>query len=127
MSMKTKNVWLGTSGKGLTRYNPKTKTWKTFIHDPKRLEKLGKQPRDESLRDKNGKLWVGYQDEGLSIFNLDTEQFQHFNTESTVKQPGATVWKIFQDSKKKVLAIVPEMMVLIWFDPEKGALKQFVP
>lgn len=119
------NVWLGTSGKGLTRYNPKTKTWKTFIHDPNDSKSLGSNRVMSLLGDKNGKLWVGYQDEGLSIFNLDSEQFQHFNTESTVKQPGATVWKIFQDSKKRFW-LCTRNDGLIWFDPEKGALKQFV-
>jgi signal transduction histidine kinase/DNA-binding response OmpR family regulator/streptogramin lyase len=77
------------------------------------------------MGDKNGKLWVGYQDEGLSILDLDSEQFRHFNTNSNVKQPGATVWKIFQDSKARFW-LCTRNNGLIWFDPDKGALKQFV-
>ena len=119
------NIWLGTSGKGLTRYNPKTKIWKTFIYDFKNSNSL-RSNRVMSLQgDKKGKLWIGYQDEGLSILDLDSEQFHHFNTESRVKQPGATVWKIFQDSNKRFW-LCTRNDGLIWFDPEKGALKQFV-
>jgi ligand-binding sensor domain-containing protein/DNA-binding response OmpR family regulator/signal transduction histidine kinase len=122
---ENENVWLGTSGKGLTRYNPKTKTWKTFIHEPKNIQSLRSNRVMSLLGDKNGKLWIGYQDEGLSIFDLDTERFKHFNSESGVKQPGSTVWKIFQDSEKRFW-LCTRNDGLIWFDPAKGALKQFV-
>lgn len=122
---ENENVWLGTSGKGLTRYNPKTKTWKTFNHDPNNSQSLSSNRVMSLTGDKNGKLWIGYQDEGLSILDIDSEQFLHFNTNSNVKQPGATVWKIFQDSKARFW-LCTRNNGLIWFDPVKGALKQFV-
>lgn len=119
------NVWLGTSGKGLTRFNPRTKTWKTFVHDPNNRNSLESNRVMSLLGDDNGKLWIGYQDEGLGIFDLKTEQFQHFNLESRIPQPGSTVWKIFRDSKKRYW-LCTRNDGLIWFDPEKGTLKQFV-
>ncbi|MFN3999038.1 two-component regulator propeller domain-containing protein [Algoriphagus sp.] len=119
------NIWLGTSGKGLTRFNPRTKTWKTFVHDPKNPNSLESNRVMSLLGDDNGKLWIGYQDEGLGIFDLKTEQFQHFNLESRVSQPGSTVWKIFRDSKERYW-LCTRNDGLIWFDSEKGTLKQFV-
>lgn len=119
------NVWLGTSGKGLTRYNPKTKTWKTFIHNPSDPRSLGSNRVMSLMGDEKGNLWVGYQDEGLSIFDLSTEQFRHFNSESRLSQPGSTVWKIFRDSQKRFW-LCTRNDGLIWFDPEKGLIKQFV-
>ncbi len=119
------NVWLGTSGKGLTRFNPRTKNWKTFVHDPKNPNSLESNRVMSLLGDSNGKLWIGYQDEGLGIFDLKTEQFQHFNLDSRVSQPGSTVWKIFRDSKKRYW-LCTRNDGLIWFDPDKGTLKQFV-
>ncbi|MDG1277368.1 MAG: two-component regulator propeller domain-containing protein [Algoriphagus sp.] len=122
---ENQNVWLGTSGKGLTRFNPKTKTWKTFTHDPKNSNTLASNRVMSLTGDKNGKLWVGYQDEGLSVFDLKSENFQHFNPKSPISQPGSTVWKIFLDSQKRFW-LCTRNNGLIWFDPEKGALKQFV-
>ena len=122
---ENENVWLGTSGKGLTRFNPKTKTWKTFIHDPRDPNSLGNNRVMRIMGDKKGKLWIGYQDEGLSIMDLKSEQFQHFNTESNVNQPAATIWQIFQDSKNRFW-LCTRNDGLLWFDPQKGVLKQFV-
>lgn len=122
---ENENVWLGTSGKGLTRYNPKSKTWKTFVHDQRNSKSLASNRVMSIIGDNNGKLWIGYQDEGLSILDLQTEDFKHFNSESKVRQPGTTVWKIFQDSQKRFW-LCTRNDGLIWFDPEKGALKQFV-
>lgn len=119
------NVWLGTSGKGLTRYNPKTKTWKTFTHNDGNSNSLASNRVMSLLGDRNGKLWIGYQDEGLSIFDLKTEQFQHFNTETRVVQPGTTVWKIFKDSNQRFW-LCTRNDGLIWFDPSKGAIEQFI-
>lgn len=119
------NVWLGTSGKGLTRYNPKTKNWKTFVHDPNDSKSLGSNRVMSIMGDENGKLWIGYQDEGMSIFDIESEQFQHFNLESKVLQPGSTVWKIFKDRGNRFW-LCTRNDGLIWFDPAKGALKQFV-
>ncbi len=119
------NVWLGTSGKGLTRYNPKNQSWKTFIHNPSNSKSLGSNRVMSLLGDKNGKLWIGYQDEGLSIFDLKTEQFRHFNSDSEIVQPGSTVWKIYRDSQNRFW-LCTRNDGLIWFDPEKGTIKQFV-
>lgn len=119
------NVWLGTSGKGLTRYNPKTKAWKTFTHDPNDSKSLGSNRVMSLTGDKSGKLWIGYQDEGLSILTLKSEQFQHFNPESQIQQPGGTVWKILKDSQNRFW-LCTRNDGLIWFDPARGALKQFV-
>ncbi|MDP3470653.1 MAG: two-component regulator propeller domain-containing protein [Algoriphagus sp.] len=119
------NVWLGTSGKGLTRYNPKSKTWKTFVQNTGNPNSLASNRVMSLLGDHNGKLWIGYQDEGLSIFDLKTERFQHFNSESSIVQPGSTVWKIFQDSQGKFW-LCTRNDGLILFDPKKGAMRQFI-
>ncbi|TDQ19240.1 ligand-binding sensor domain-containing protein [Algoriphagus boseongensis] len=119
------NVWLGTSGKGLTRYNPKTNTWKTFVHDPENEQSLSSNRVMSLLGDGKGKLWIGYQDEGLSLFDLSSERFQHFHTESTIPQPGSTIWKIYRDSKNRFW-LCSRNDGLIWFDPVKGVQKQFV-
>jgi len=127
MSMKTKIVWLEPSMAKdwlVTILKQNLETFIPMIQN--RSSKTWKQPRDESLRDKNGKAsGLATKMKALSIFNLDTEQFQHFNTESTVNSLGLLFGKSFQDSKKRFWLCTRNEWFLIWFVLKRSS-KQFV-
>jgi len=57
MRWKTESLVWEPSGKDLTRYNLKTKTWKNLIHASKSTQKAEATAWWSLLGDKNGKLW----------------------------------------------------------------------
>jgi ligand-binding sensor domain-containing protein/signal transduction histidine kinase/AraC-like DNA-binding protein len=118
------HIWIGTSGKGLTEYNPFQNTWKTYSYFENDLQSIASNRVMSLLGDGNGKLWIGYQEGGLSILDLNTRIFTHYDTQSKISLPDNTVWKILQDSKERFW-LATRNGGLIHFDPQKGVIKQF--
>jgi signal transduction histidine kinase/DNA-binding response OmpR family regulator/ligand-binding sensor domain-containing protein len=117
-------VWIGTSGKGLTKYDPKNNSWKTYTHNLNDANSISSNRVMSLEGDGQGKLWVGYQDEGLSIFDIETEKFRHFDRDTEVPLPGTTIWEIFMDSQNRFW-LGTRNDGLILFDPNLGVVKQF--
>ncbi|MDF2157817.1 two-component regulator propeller domain-containing protein [Algoriphagus sp. CAU 1675] len=117
-------IWLGTSGKGLTVFDRSSETWKTLKSEAGVNSGI-QSDRVMSLLGNENELWIGYQDEGLSILNTESGRFEHFNSNSTPQLPINTVWKIFKDSQSRFW-LCTRNEGLIWFDPEKGIIKQFI-
>ena len=71
------NIWIGTSGYGLYRYDKQNKTYGHFTHDPDDPFSL----RDDYViciyEDSKGFLWIGTA-QGLSQFDKRNGQFTHF-------------------------------------------------
>jgi ligand-binding sensor domain-containing protein/signal transduction histidine kinase/AraC-like DNA-binding protein len=121
---ENEHVWVGTSGKGLTEYNPVQKEWETHKAETNHSLAPASNRIMSLWGDGKGKLWVGYQGEGLSILDLNTRTSQHFTTESEIPLPASTVWKIFEDSQNRVW-LATRSSGLIWFDPGKGVVEQY--
>lgn len=117
-------IWIGTSGKGLTSYDPKLHSWKTYNHSEGISDGISSNRVMSLLGDGKGRLWIGYQEEGISILDLSSEKFQHFNENSNIKLPANTIWKIYKDSLERFW-LGTRNDGLIQFDPEQGVLKQF--
>lgn len=117
-------VWLGTSGKGLTKYDPRTNSWKTYIHNPNEPNSIASNRVMSLEGDGKGNLWIGYQDEGLSLFNIQSGKIRHFNEETSTKLPAATIWKILKDSQNRFW-LGTRNSGLIQFDPDQGVLAHF--
>nr|MBI1232104.1 response regulator [Cytophagales bacterium] len=118
-------IWIGTSGKGLTSYSPHTGVWKTYTHEDRNPNGIKSNRVMSLLGDGKGKLWIGYQEEGLSILDLKTLEFEHFNFQSGVQLPANTIWKIHKD-KGENFWLGTRNNGLIQFDPQKGVLRQFL-
>ena len=119
------HIWIGTSGKGLTEFNPSTKAWKTYTFNGSLHKKFIAGNRILSIMgDGNGKLWVGYQDEGLSILDLRSRTFTHFNVNSNISPPAKTIQKIFKDVEGRFW-LATRNSGLIQFSPQKGILRQY--
>ncbi|WP_373522823.1 two-component regulator propeller domain-containing protein [Aquiflexum sp.] len=117
-------IWIGTSGKGLTSFDPKTKTWKTLSSEGKSTNSILSDRVMSLMGDGAGKLWIGYQEEGLSIMDLEKGHFTHYNAESRVPLPSNTIWKIFKDSEERFW-LATRNDGLIQFDPQKGVVRKF--
>ncbi|WP_209329943.1 hybrid sensor histidine kinase/response regulator transcription factor [Lunatimonas salinarum] len=122
---ENESLWIGTSGKGLTSYHPKNNTWKTRTASDITQNSIASNRVMSLLGDGKGKLWIGYQDEGLSIMDLKTEKFQHYHPNSEIPLPANTVWKIIRDSTGRCW-LATRNEGLIQFDPQKGVIQQYV-
>jgi len=116
-------VWIGTSGKGLTRYEPLTNSWQTFkVNNASENTILSDRIMSLLVDDKN-RLWIGTQGAGLSV--LDQQgQFKHFNKDSKVSLSAETIWAIYKDKKNRIWLATREQG-LILFDEQKGELKKY--
>lgn len=70
------NIWIGTTGNGLIRYNPETKEHTVFheMYDRK-INTIYSISYDD-----NGHLWLGT-DNGIVLYNIATSQFRSFDRE----------------------------------------------
>jgi len=117
-------VWIGTSGKGLTKYDPKNNSWKTYTHHLNDANSISSNRVMSLEGNGQGQLWIGYQDEGLSILDIKTEKFRHFDRETEISLPSTTIWKIMRDSQKRFW-LGTRNDGLILFDPNIGVVKQY--
>ena len=72
------NIWLGTWGHGLIKFNPKLASYKQYI-PIKNKNSIQTQRVWTILRDKNGLLWIGTAS-SLDVFNPKTEKFFHYSS-----------------------------------------------
>ena len=64
------NLWIGTTGTGLNRYNPDTELFQRFKHAPDNPGSVGSDFIQSLLVDRYNRLWVGT-DKGVSCLRLD--------------------------------------------------------
>ncbi|HRI58850.1 MAG TPA: two-component regulator propeller domain-containing protein, partial [Saprospiraceae bacterium] len=97
------NVWIGSDGGGLDRWNPQTGTFVHHRHDPNDPESLSDNNIEALYEDRNGGLWIGNH-KGISYLNHHQKPFQYFRnkglanslTPGTVtcfcERPDGDVW-----------------------------------
>ncbi len=71
------NIWIGTQGFGLDRFDPSTGIFTHFRNQRNNPGSLGSDHVTTLLVDKTGILWVGT-NEGLSKYEPSTGTFQHY-------------------------------------------------
>ncbi|HSG18594.1 MAG TPA: two-component regulator propeller domain-containing protein [Anaerolineae bacterium] len=67
-------IWVGTSGDGLERFDPKSGEWRAFPHDSDDLSGLGHHSVNALCEDQSGALWIAT-GAGLNRFDRMTETF----------------------------------------------------
>ena len=108
------NIWVGTSGKGLTRLNIDNQDFFTYTEQNSDL--LG--DRIMSLLYDRDKLWIGHQSDGLQKMNYRGEITSYKQTSSY------TIWKIYKD-QNGILWLCTRDHGLIRFDERKGILSEY--
>jgi ligand-binding sensor domain-containing protein/signal transduction histidine kinase/DNA-binding response OmpR family regulator len=69
-------VWIGSYG--LHKFNPRTKQFTHYQHDPKDPFSLSDDNVLSMFLDRTGQLWIGTTSGGLNRFDPKTEQFIHY-------------------------------------------------
>jgi signal transduction histidine kinase/ligand-binding sensor domain-containing protein len=78
----TGNIWLGTFGKGLDRFDPVTLVFTHFTHDPKNDQSLISDSVKAIIQDHEGFLWIGTI-AGLDRMDPKTGKLIHFRNNAT--------------------------------------------
>ena len=83
-------LWFGTGGfrqegGGLNLYDPKSQTFKRYVHDPVNKKSLINNWVTTIYQDKLGTLWIGT-DGGLDKFDVKNQTFTHFKHDDLDKK-----------------------------------------
>jgi len=93
-------LWLGTSGDGLILYNTKTTKATFYKHQPNNPKSIASNHISEILVD-NQTVWVGNQDDGVSVLNLVNQDFENLNI-SNNNLKNNTILSIFKNTDKSI-------------------------
>ncbi|MAU70969.1 MAG: hybrid sensor histidine kinase/response regulator [Pseudozobellia sp.] len=120
---KDSTVFIGTSGKGLTEYRPKTGLWRTYEVGNFVSDQLSSDRIMSLHTDADDDLWIGTQGGGLTILDKRGE-FKIFHKNSQPALSANTIWCIFEDRKRNVWLGTREQG-LILFDKKEGVKKRY--
>lgn len=120
------DIWIGSLGQGLDRFDPLSEIFTHFKHDPNDPESLSNDTVTAILRDQQGTLWVGTHG-GLDQFDPKTNKFIHFR--NIANEPTSI-------SNNQVREIVEDKQGILWVgtgspfpgdggSPEDGGLNRF--
>lgn len=98
------NIWLGTNGGGLIKFNPENKTFETFRHSSTNPTSLPSDVVVSLFMDSTGKLWVGTYFGGLCYY-LGSGRFESFNNlpAGEMELSDDRIWDINEDSNGNLL------------------------
>ena len=93
------NLWFGTRGNGLVRFEPRSGRYKIYAHVASDPQSLSYDNIDALWIDRRGTLWVAT-DFGLNRFDAATEQFLRYSPQpksltqyrSIAEEPGGVLW-----------------------------------
>jgi diguanylate cyclase (GGDEF)-like protein len=100
MASRDGRIWIGTDGRALAVYDPRTEQWQVFRHDPQQPDSLGGVVRTLA-EDAQGRIWVGSNGGGLQVLAPGADRFERFGTDQGLPDmrvqkitigPDGTVW-----------------------------------
>jgi signal transduction histidine kinase/ligand-binding sensor domain-containing protein/DNA-binding response OmpR family regulator len=116
------NLWLGSSGKGLTRVAPEQRKFESYVHDANNKNSIASN-RIMSLMADEDKLWIGFQDAGLSVYE-GNNMFKHYSPASTPPLSANTIWCFLKDSRNRIWLGTRDNG-LIRFDLDIGVISHY--
>ncbi len=119
---KNNSVWIGTSGKGLTRFEPSNNSWQTYKAETGNRNTISSDRVMSLMVDDENELWIGTQGGGLTIKNAD-ESFDHFSPTSEIPLSASTIWCIYKDDAERIWLGTREQG-LIQFDKKEGEIRK---
>jgi signal transduction histidine kinase/ligand-binding sensor domain-containing protein len=90
------DIWFGTYGNGLTRYNPRSGRYLTYVHHPHDPTSLSDDKVHRVYISRTGILWAAT-DEGLNRFDPSTQKFTLFKVDPD--QTGQGYSQIAEDQE----------------------------
>ena len=116
------NLWVGTYGHGLHRFDPRTGRFKTYRHSPADSYSLSNDFVSRLLVDRSGTLWAATQD-ALSRFDAATERFKTYKLD-----PQKDLFYLdLVDDRDGTLWLGTDSAGLRHFDPATGRVTMYQP
>lgn len=96
-----RNLWIGTRGAGLIRYNLDSKTLERFVHSSDNKLGLAHNVVNSISEDRAGNIWVAFLNGALQKISNDQVGFKNYFSSSNSKKDGSpnSVWELVVDSR----------------------------
>lgn len=118
---KAQNLWIGTYGSGLIKYDPKTGNAENFLQDPLNDRSISENNIWAITQRKNGDLWVGTTGSGINVLANGNDDFASLRHDPSDKQSliDNKITCLFSDSKDRVWIGTKSQGLDLW---ENGAI-----
>ena len=93
-------LWFATFNQGIFRYNPRTKEWKEFKHDPDNPGSIVHNKIISIYEDSKKNLWFTSEGGGICKYHPKNETFTSYSTQNGL--PSNVVYKILEDNKSRL-------------------------
>lgn len=90
-------VWFGTYNIGIVRYDPATRKFKVYKYQKGNPASPGGDRVTCALQVRSGRLWFGFEDGGLCLYDSKHDSFWRVSQHDGV--PGNSVYKILEDGR----------------------------
>ena len=110
------NLWIGTFGGGLNKFEKKTERFTHYRHDPEDSNSISSDFILSIYEDKSGFLWIGTNGSGINKFNMKEESFIHYsnNPEDSNSLSHNVVRAFYEDESGN-----------LWIGTDGGGLNKF--
>jgi len=109
------NLWVGTDGHGLNRFDKKTETWTRFKHNPTDANGLSNNTVMAIIEDHLGNIWIGTKN-GLNQFNPQSQQWTQYRHDAKDRRGLSSNW---------VNTLLEDREGVIWVGTKDGGLNRF--
>ncbi len=104
---KNGNLWVGTWGNGLFRFNKKTNKTEHFYNDPTDPNSLSYNRVSKLITDKDGIIWIGTFGGGLNklVHDKNTDRYDFFRYEESISDISLSsndIITVFEDNESNI-------------------------
>lgn len=123
---KDGDVWIGTDGGGIKRWNRANNTFRDYHHNPAVSSSLSSNFITGMLEDSRGELWVTTWFGGINRYNKNGDLFTHYTCFNPFTQAEErNVWLVYEDAQKRLWASTTNNGTLYLFDPARNTFDLF--
>jgi two-component system sensor histidine kinase ChiS len=113
---KSGQLWIGTRGGGLNRFNRENETFTHYLYNKNDPFSLSSNYVTSLCEDRFGLLWVGTYYNGVNRFDPKTQSFTRYTADSTTGLVKNTVYYIYEDRTGT-----------LWVGTDGGVLHKYNP
>jgi signal transduction histidine kinase/ligand-binding sensor domain-containing protein/AraC-like DNA-binding protein len=112
---RTGDLWIGTMN-GLYTYNPNTKSWQSFRHDPNNVNSVNSGFVNAILEDHLGNIWVATRAQGLSKYDVQSKTWSRLVDKEEAYRNFKGIVLLYEGHEN-----------IIWVGTEQNGLWSFNP
>lgn len=96
---ENKDIWFAHFFQGISKFNYQTKTFEKFKHEAGNVNSLLADNIYSLCPDMKGGIWIGYQNNGISYFNIRDGKFTHYTAENKCGLSKNNIYALVFDHK----------------------------